>query len=1084
MRTSKLGRLACKLIPFILAVAIIMPIQVQEAKAKVDIKEFPIGIYWPPTPEFTTAEQYDYIAEAGINVVEVPNIPNYLEVHNDLILDLVAARGMKAYIPAPPSLGSNALWLSDEELEQYVNLYKDHPGLGGYFIWDEPQEAWLEEAARVYKKIAELDPDKLPHVNMLPFPHLFQKWVDFVGADKLNYLETDFYPYTSDGKVKPDYYSFLDTLRKTGLKNNVKTSNYLQSVGIEGYLERPKTGYLRHNVYSNLAYGVKALTWFTWWSPGDTGVEKFTDAIMNPNGEKTDLFAPVKELNKEIKALGPTLLKLDAMDVYHSGGSLAGLTPVPADFFFKPTTNNQMIISHMVDSESGRNYIMVASKNRGSANKFSFALDPSWKIKNVTEVSKKTGKEIPTDYNAATGVLTGDFAAGEGKLYAMDAEFNYRPPTIWEGTLSGTPETEPEYNSYTNLALGKPVIESTSYEADGWSMYQVTDGITSGQPGWSTLPNQPNNFITINLNGLYQIDEVKLYPSMSMDYFPIKYHIDVSEDNTNWTTVVPETSRPAVRETVTHNFEPISARYVKVVATEVATVNNAKHVQLMEVEVFARHKSTLSVSSPVSELLAGRTAALSVKRWNASGQLEPLHNAEVTFESEQPSIAVVDPTSGVVTGVSTGTANIKVTVKDLITGDEESVVYRIRCLAIPKPWTTTLAGGAIGAYQVGENSFTITSTGNGIGSSYASIHQPLAPSESVTLTGTIRALHRANDASGVNGQAGLLVAGDSPDKKILLSVNAAGKVSLTAGSSTITGDHVGFPAQLALVKHGNQYTGYYKKEGKWLPIHNTSAQSTVTYEAAGELDWGVANYSSSNTLGSRAEFSELSVQSGAIAGAHVTLLNPQMKVASEQLISIAATTADGYPTSLPSADYSFTYTSDNPEVAAVSAEGIVSAVAEGKAKITVVFSNAAGTVAETELLLTVIPTSWDSSTDRMVYDPPIKVFAADFLDLEDQPISQLAEGNIVRVRTTVYNVSDQDQQTAMIAALYGSNGEMVDLFQLDKTVSSETLGYTMFEFTLPAGAENNYLKLFIWDSLHGMRPLSDVLELHNEAGHE
>ncbi len=1103
MWNSKMAKAVRKWTPILLAAALVLSVQtpVAQAQSEMSTGKFPIGIYWPPTPEYTTPQQYNYLKEAGINTIEVPNIPGYLAVKNDVILDMAAARNMKAVIPPPESMGANAMTLTDEQLAEYVNQYKDHPGLGGYFIMDEPGDALLPTAAHVYKKIAELDPTRHPHVNMLPYTEMFQRWVDLVGVDQLHYLATDFYPYLEGGSVKPDYYSFLDKLRTTGLKNQVKTSNYLQSVGIYGYLERPKTGYLRHNVYTNLAYGVKSLTWFTWWSPGNTGAENFTDAIMTRKGVKTDLFEPVKQLNKEITALGPTLLKLDAVNVYHSGGNLTGLTPVPANFFFQSNTNNQMVISHMVDAETGRNYIMVVSKNRNAAGAFSFTLDPSWRIKAVTEVSKKTGKEIPTNYNPTTGLLTDAFAGGEGKLYAIDADFPYAYPLVLSGDTPGNVATEPDYSPYENLALGKTVTTKTTYELDGWSRnflldghYPVgvfPDGQTPWNSGWSSLgnatPSDPEDVI-VNLGRAYMIDTVKLFPAWGAGYYPVQYTVQVSQDNSAWKTVVTVTERQtgnsATNEPVTHMFEPELARYVKISVTESENGGGTiePHVQLSEIEVYASRKTPLSVSSETSQLIAGRTTPLTVKRWNASGTLEaiPAHY-ELTFASDQPSVAIVD-TNGVITGISSGTAEITVASKDPDTLEENSAQYQITVIALPAPWTADLIGGATGGYQASPgDGFTINATGGGLDSGYAYVHQPLEAAEPTVLTAAVNKLYQANNAAGSNGRAGLLIAGDSPEKRVFLSVNAAGRASLVAGTNTIMGDYVGFPAQLALVKNDDAYTAYYNKQGQWLPIRNTVAQSTATYAAAGELNWGAASYSNSTTLSSQAEFAALSAQSASIAGVDIALFYPRLPIAAQQQAVTVATTASGLPSGLLPSDYSVVYASENPAVATVDADGVVTAVAAGETRITATVSNESGVVAAAELPLTVMPANWVDEEDPVGADLPFEIVEAAFENLANEPVTGLVGGDFVKARATVYNRTDRDQTATLIAVLYAPGGEMANVSFLEQTVKAGESSYLNAGFALPAETAGYEMKLLVWDTVSSMKPLSNVVVLGNDT---
>lgn len=1068
------------------------PLPTSAAEAAAESEAFPIGLYWPPTPEYTTPEQYDMIKEAGINKIEVPNIPGYLAVRNKDILDMSAARGIKAFVPPQEELGANAMTLTDEQLAQYVNEYKDHPGLGGYFIIDEPGPTMLSRAAEVYKKVSELDPSKEAHVNMLPYPELFQPWVDLVGSDQLAYLATDYYPYLEGSAIKPDYYAFLNQLRLTGLKNKVKTSNYLQSVGIKGYLQRPPAGYMRANVYANLAYGVKSLTWFTWWSPGNTGAEDFTDAIITREGVKTDLYEPVKMLNQEIQKLGPTLLKLDAVDVYHAGsfGSFSGLEPVPGDFFFKPGAGNnrQVIISHMKDKATGRHYIMAASKNRTGSVNMAFKLDPSWKISEVTEISKKTGKEIRTNYNPVTGELSADFLPGEGKLFAIDPSFVYQPPQTFDAGQSGDPAAQPEAGPYTNLALGKQVSATSTYEQDGWGLLQLVDGNrdgtgVTGRYGWTSFGNIYANLpdsATVDLGGVYPVDQVQLHPALGGGYFPLQYTVQVSTDNAAWTTVTQVTARPAeLPNAVVHEFAPTTARYVKIAVTDKMFGNNAYHAQLAELEVYATQMSPLLIKSGlVGQLIAGQSLPLSVQRWNSDGQLEPIPaDAQIAYSSHTPEVATVSA-DGIVTGVGSGKAVIAVTVQPG-TPDEVSAEYEVTVLAFPAPWDAATQGAANAYFQVAGDVFTVQSTGTGFDSGFVYIHQPLHDAEPFTLTTTV-ASHR-QPTEGTGGQAGLLVDGASPEGRVFFSASSAGRIQLTAGNRTILGDYAPFPIELALVGTDNQFTGYYKKAGKWVPFHTTYESSTILREVAAAGTWGLATYSGSAAKPNQAVFASAALHGGPATGADFTLFHRQLPAGAELSVAAVALGAHGKPVHAPSGSYTVQYASDAPQVATIEADGLLRTVAPGEAAIAAEWVQGGEAIAADTLQVHVLSPTWLDEEDPVVVGLPFQILEAAFRDLSDREVQALVGGQFINARAVLYNQSGEARTASVIAALYAPSGEMVNLSFLEETIAPDASGRLHAGFRLPAVTEGYELKLFVWDSLRHMAPLSDVVALTGAA---
>jgi len=420
--------------------------------------QFLISIFWAPPWEYTNDKHYDYLKEAHINLV--PCVHPSLSPHgrssrwptdvNDTeervaiqrkILDLAEDRGMQVAVKDPRIYN---------DVKAVVEDFKDHPALWGYYLVDEPGRKEFKKYGRIYREFMKHDPEHTPFINMLPGPRdspyrrFLREWIDAVGSENLHYLVFDNYPFASTkfddlyyGRGRshghiPDYCNDLETVRKLGLEHNIKTGLYLQSVGIKGYLRRPDTNDLRWNVYTALAYGVKSIQWFTWWTPSPG---KFTDAIIDRKGNKTDIYEAVKQLNAQIQTLGPALMKLDAVNVYHSGVIPENLPEVPEDFFFKPVNpKDAVLVSHMIDRKNGRHYVMAVNKDNRSLKKHAEKLVlngkktlefmVSGKINGLSRISKDTGKKVSVDKNLKDGVFSDSFLPGEGKIYVLPKSFN------------------------------------------------------------------------------------------------------------------------------------------------------------------------------------------------------------------------------------------------------------------------------------------------------------------------------------------------------------------------------------------------------------------------------------------------------------------------------------------------------------------------------------------------------------------------------------------------------------------------------------------------------------------------------------
>ena len=59
--------------------------------------QFPIGIFWPPSPDRTTQENYEEIADMNVNFVLMGN-GNDSVAQNDAALDYMRNVGLQAYI--------------------------------------------------------------------------------------------------------------------------------------------------------------------------------------------------------------------------------------------------------------------------------------------------------------------------------------------------------------------------------------------------------------------------------------------------------------------------------------------------------------------------------------------------------------------------------------------------------------------------------------------------------------------------------------------------------------------------------------------------------------------------------------------------------------------------------------------------------------------------------------------------------------------------------------------------------------------------------------------------------------------------
>jgi len=235
-------------------------------------------------------------------------------------------------------------------------------------------------------------------------------------------LAFDHYPFLIDGSIKSDYYSNLEIIRRQGLRAGVDFWSYIQSVGISGYMKQPSEEEMRYQIYTNLAYGAKGYIYFTYKTPGiEASGEPFFGGLILPDGTKNVTYNYAKNLNAEVEQLGPVLTSLTSQEVYHTGSLPESAQVLPSNYFWQITDTSQPTVVGTFKNAAGRKFVMVVNRDIANARTLNFSI-PS-KPASVHEVSKSTGAETNTNYNAATGLMSASFTPGEGKLFALPAGY-------------------------------------------------------------------------------------------------------------------------------------------------------------------------------------------------------------------------------------------------------------------------------------------------------------------------------------------------------------------------------------------------------------------------------------------------------------------------------------------------------------------------------------------------------------------------------------------------------------------------------------------------------------------------------------
>ncbi|MBS6474392.1 MAG: discoidin domain-containing protein [Clostridiales bacterium] len=567
------------------------------------LDNFMITTFRSPSKPYLTPETYDLLQAAGFTNIqnEWNTTVNTLE-DNLLMAQYSYERGMDI----TASLGDwkdGFAGISYEEIQERISLVSHVPGVGGIYIIDEPYNA--NQYAPAFKAIKDLLPYADVHLNFLPmlvYPNakIYEAQMNDLyqlSGGRLDYLMYDYYPFglETDSFNEGNWYNNLDVVRKLGLKTGAKTGTFIQSISMRNGYRRPNGKEIRFEAYSAAAYGYKQLAYFCWETPNEVDYG-FGPAIVDIYGKPTEIYEPVKEVNNEILKLGPTLMQLDSVNVYHAGKRCSSYNRLPQDFFIQPQGDAQLVISHMRNKNTDADYAMLVNRDLKNEQTVTFTVPEG--TASIEEISNQTGLPEEMKRNA-DGSYTVTLRAGAGILVKMPASCNYTP----------------NYGKFLpqageNLALNANISGSGSVGADGFYLSYVQDGnrfSTTAYQGWDSTPAAEDDqtaWLLADLGGIAEINRVDLYPA-GQSYrfgmlFPTDFTIDVSQDGENWKSVVTQTNFAKPETVPSFTFEKVSARYVRLNITGMRKFSDEYRAQIGEFEIYNDDGSVPAPKNPSS----------------------------------------------------------------------------------------------------------------------------------------------------------------------------------------------------------------------------------------------------------------------------------------------------------------------------------------------------------------------------------------------------------------------------------------------------------------------------------------------------
>ena len=336
----------------------IMAFSTISARKKHAVPHIPIlGWYSIPPGEHATLEHYREMRECGFDYSF-----SHIYTYEDAIqaLDLCAQVGMKSVFMCPEL---------KTEPEETVRRVMKHPGLGMYFLRDEPRNEDLDELGEWAHRIMSVDSQHPCYLNLFPsgvfntpdntYENHLRLFTEKVGLPQLSF---DHYPITeTDGVVSLSslWYENLELVSAESRRSGKPFWAFALSSAHWSF-PVPTLAHLRLQMYSNLAYGAQLLQYFTYWKPGGAN---HTSAPIMPNGRRTGDYELVREMNHEIQQRAFVWAGCKVESVFHIGVEIPRgtkpLTTLPAHFLMLQNEQGSGLVSEI--QNGSRRFVMLVN---------------------------------------------------------------------------------------------------------------------------------------------------------------------------------------------------------------------------------------------------------------------------------------------------------------------------------------------------------------------------------------------------------------------------------------------------------------------------------------------------------------------------------------------------------------------------------------------------------------------------------------------------------------------------------------------------------------------------------------------------
>ena len=315
------------------------------------MKQFDITYFHGPFSEYITDEGVVAdIASSGFTMIPL----NHSTEINKRALPILRRFGLRAIVSDPRI---NDIYASenfagvDLTVKAVVEDYRDFENIIGWDIVDEPNAAKFAILGAIVNAFRHYSADKETVINLFPnyaspeqlgnpdylshleafintvHPHLLSyDHYHFLGRQNRNKImnldvderERQIRISTEKVENRGGFFENIEIFRKVALKYDIPPM-LIVLLTEHGPYRNLTIGELYWEVNMCLAYGMKRISYFTYWEPEHSDHWQWTNAMCDTKGNKMQHWYDVKTINAKIARVGKILFAAKSQAVFHIG---------------------------------------------------------------------------------------------------------------------------------------------------------------------------------------------------------------------------------------------------------------------------------------------------------------------------------------------------------------------------------------------------------------------------------------------------------------------------------------------------------------------------------------------------------------------------------------------------------------------------------------------------------------------------------------------------------------------------------------------------------------------------------------------